>query len=413
MLQLKRAIGAYMLATALLPTVAAQAVTYYVAPNGNDANSGTEARPFRTITKGAAVLRAGDTTYVKDGTYQETAPRIYFGGTEGAPVKLMAYPGHSPVLRFPILTNSSTTSPQLIVKQGTRYGEPIGWVTIEGLTIEYGYYGIHAYACNHCTFRRNWFKDQFGSGILIWSAIDTVIDRNIISEAGSFRPDGAGRAHGMYITGSRHIVTNNIIYDAATYGIQLNGTMEFNPRDFPTQEYSDTKDAIIANNVLAYSVKGSGIVIWGTRVTNARIENNIFYENWSTGPTSYPNGINWVRCCSTGVQIRNNIFYATAPGATAWIYGSAVEGVHYRQSGNLVNTDNPRFINAPAALPASPNFKLNERSPAIDKGLPLTAIKIDFDGTTRPQGRAYDIGAYEYSTGNDTQSPAAPILQVH
>jgi hypothetical protein len=410
MLRLKLKICVYMLATALFPTVATQAATYYVSPNGNDSNSGTEAAPFRTIKKGAQVLRAGDTTYIKNGTYVESNfVRIYHGGTKEAPVKLKAYPGHSPVLRFPVVDPNNLTYPQFVVQQSPGHNTPIGWVTIEGLTFEYGYWGIHAYACNHCTFRRNWFKDQFGSGILIWSAIDTVIDGNIVSEAGSFRSDGSGRAHGIYLTGSRYVITNNLIYGSATYAIQLNGNIAFKASDFPNEEYSDTKDAIIANNVLAYSVKGSGIVIWGTRATNARIENNIFYENWQSGPSSYPNGINWIDCCSTGVQIRNNIFYASGSGGTAWIYGSAVEGIHYTKSGNLVNTDNPRFINAPAILPPSPNFKLTEWSPAIDNGLLLTVARTDFDGATRPQRRAYDIGAYEYSTGNDTASPAAPM----
>jgi len=404
-----------MLASALLPTVAAQATTYYVDPSGSDSNSGTEKTPFATVKKCLGLLLGGgDTCLIKNGTYMQTgALRIAFGGTATAPVQLKAYPGHAPVIQFPVNTNDLLTQYELTVREGGGYGVPMGYVVIEGLTFRYGYNGIHAYACNHCTFRRNYFDDQFGSGILIVSSIDTTIDSNVIRDAGSFRPNGSGRAHGIYVAGSRLIITNNIIYNSATFGIQLNGIMAFDPKKFPTQEYSDTKDAIIANNVLAYSIKGSGLVIWGSRVTNARILNNIFYENWSTGPSSYPNGINWVACCSEGVQVNNNIFYATGSGATMMSYGSAVEGVHYTQSGNSINASAPDFVNAPATLPASPNFKLNERSPAIDKGLPLTATRVDFDGTTRPQGRAYDIGAYEYRAGNDTQSPAAPMLQIH
>lgn len=83
-------------------------------------------------------------------------------------------------------------------------------------------------------------------------------------------------------------------------------------------------------------------------------------------------------------------------------------------SGNIVNVSSPAFVNAPATLPASPNFSLTARSPAIDEGLSLAETRTDFNGTTRPQGRAYDIGAYEYSAGNDAQSPARPAgLQVH
>lgn len=93
-------------------------------------------------------------------------------------------------------------------------------------------------------------------------------------------------------------------------------------------------------------------------------------------------------------------------------YGQAIEGVNFVQSGNIINTSAPDFVNAPAALPASPNFKLTLQSPAIDKGLSTSPTKVDFDGTPRPLGLSYDIGAYEYSFGQDTRVPAAPILQV-
>ena len=66
------------------------------------------------------------------------------------------------------------------------------------------------------------------------------------------------------------------------------------------------------------------------------------------------------------------------------------------QSGNIVNTSNPEFVNAPATLPASPNFGLTARSPAINAGTTLGATSTDFDSATRPQGSGYDIGAYEY-----------------
>jgi hypothetical protein len=35
-------------------------------------------------------------------------------------------------------------------------------------------------------------------------------------------------------------------------------------------------------------------------------------------------------------------------------------------------------------------------SPAIDVGQTLVDVTTDLEGTPRPQGNAYDIGAYEY-----------------
>jgi hypothetical protein len=41
----------------------------YIAPNGNNANPGTEAEPWQTITKANQTLAAGDPVYIKAGTY--------------------------------------------------------------------------------------------------------------------------------------------------------------------------------------------------------------------------------------------------------------------------------------------------------------------------------------------------------
>ena len=56
----------------------------------------------------------------------------------------------------------------------------------------------------------------------------------------------------------------------------------------------------------------------------------------------------------------------------------------------------PLFENAEAY-----DFHLRFGSPAIDRGAPLAAVRVDLDGLPRPQNDAWDIGAYEYVPGND------------
>jgi hypothetical protein len=43
------------------------------------------------------------------------------------------------------------------------------------------------------------------------------------------------------------------------------------------------------------------------------------------------------------------------------------------------------------------DYTLTEYSPAIDRGATIAAVTDDYAGTARPQGGAYDIGAYEES----------------
>ena len=56
---------------------------------------------------------------------------------------------------------------------------------------------------------------------------------------------------------------------------------------------------------------------------------------------------------------------------------------------NGVN-DDPDFTNA-----ASGDFTLLSASPAINAGTTLATVTTDRNKVTRPQGSAYDMGAYE------------------
>ena len=47
----------------------AMAMTYYIAPHGDDENPGTQAAPFQTVPHGLARAGAGDTIFIESGTY--------------------------------------------------------------------------------------------------------------------------------------------------------------------------------------------------------------------------------------------------------------------------------------------------------------------------------------------------------
>jgi hypothetical protein len=87
-------------ATILAPP--APAVERYVAPAGNDANSGLDANaPLATINKAISLAAPGDTIWVRGGTYQQTA-RVNIpanrNGTAANPIQLFAYPGETPII---------------------------------------------------------------------------------------------------------------------------------------------------------------------------------------------------------------------------------------------------------------------------------------------------------------------------
>ncbi len=64
---------------------------------GDDAHDGSEARPWRSVQKGAEQLVAGDTLYLRGGVYYEHVV-VTRGGTLDRPITIRAYPGEVAVL---------------------------------------------------------------------------------------------------------------------------------------------------------------------------------------------------------------------------------------------------------------------------------------------------------------------------
>ncbi len=406
MFRLSQAFGAFILATALLPAVVTHAATYYVATTGNNNNPGTSSLPWRTVAYAASKMVAGDTSYVRGGTYQEGTIRFGRSGTSSAPIKLLNAPGQFPIINF----IDKTPDRQIRIQNYDGTQKALSWITIEGFEIRNGYVGIKLVNGQNITIRRNWIHHNLRHGIF-GGTTKSLIDRNKINHNGDFSrcasdPSHCNKDHGIYAHGTAVTVSNNLFYDNLAMGIQLNGTIAYNSSTYPGSDFALSHDWIIVNNTFAYEANGPGIVLWGAHCDNARIENNVFYENFVRGADYKPNGISFTGT-STGVVIRNNLAFASGSGGKVFL-GS---GGSYTQSGNIVNTLSPRFVNAPATLPSSPNFSLASGSPAIDKGLSLSASKISYTGTTRPQLSAFDIGAYEYY-GSSTALAAPTSLRA-
>jgi hypothetical protein len=111
---------------------------------------------------------------------------------------------------------------------------------------------------------------------------------------------------------------------------------------------------------------------------------------------------------STGARIFNNIIISatnlvnysgaisiSGSGVTAdYNYVANIDGfrpLHGFTEAHGINGGDPRFVDAAMHI-----FALQPSSAAIDKAMTLTDFGDDFDGTLRPHGRAWDIGAFEH-----------------
>ena len=89
--------GMIVSALVLVFPFSVSAANVFVSPEGDDANPGTLARPFRTVQKGVDSLAAGDTCYVRAGVYRESV-KLTASGRPGQPVRIRAYPGEDVLL---------------------------------------------------------------------------------------------------------------------------------------------------------------------------------------------------------------------------------------------------------------------------------------------------------------------------
>lgn len=363
-----------------------EAATYFVATNGDDANPGTQALPFLTMNHGATVLVPGDMLYVKAGTYPESFYDIIPGGSSwSVPVTVSAYPGDTVILQ-----------PGSGVGSVFYFGAPSDqYIVIDGFVID-GKYVTHDAikigsstqrqpgAAHNIRIQNSEVKNAPANGILVAE----YANNNQFSGLKVHDNGVSNLTHGFYISTSGNVVEHSEIYGNSGEGIQIFDEQLRTPVDNNVVSYNQLHDNGWAGSgcgMILTSGNGSlayNNLVWNNRcgiitdqgAVNSKIYNNTVYGNLGVGIEA------GTRCI--GAAVVNNISYLNSGSAIS------IQGRTNSASNNL--TVNPAFVDAGAF-----NFHLQPGSPAIDAGASLPQVPDDFDGVTRPQGAAYDIGAYE------------------
>ena len=204
-----------MLTTIIKP---ANATTYFVATTGNDSNPGTNSQPLRTIGKGVKLLSAGDTLYVKSGTYSEsirsTQIPIPNGTSWNNPITVAVNPGDTVTIK-PLKDNAffwilDGQSKFLIIKGFIVDGAN---TALHGFKFEGGTKYVRVIDCE--------VKNSKHSGILVTGGSTASNIINTYHELINLKVHhngSSGNDHGFYIETS-----NNLVKSSQFYNNQGNG----------------------------------------------------------------------------------------------------------------------------------------------------------------------------------------------
>jgi hypothetical protein len=418
-----------------LPFTVRSGNIYFVIPdasNASDSNLGTFDQPFKTLYRQSGQLAAGDIVYVKGGTFNTVDTRYpgwdcvlcFFPdndvtGTASTPIAWVGYPGKPPVLGAPLpmrrgLFVDETIDYYIIANMRfTAYGgmmelrgdghRIVGNYLYDGIYSNGGVIGISGNSAHYKIYgnrlRNNgepgnklngsgFYLQGFGTNEDIdfgWNHVEDQRGARSIQVFGHVDGDRVNniRIHDNLLIGPE---LNNIVLGGSDGNSEILGT------------------AYVYNNILV----GSGTS--GLRVNDLQgtvfIYNNVLYNNGSNGIYEDEHAQFQVQRAGTGLlTFRNNILYAESGETYYWLEPGLLPSV-LNAGNNLwfnagtapawdvhsVNAD-PLFVHV-----STKDFHLQPGSPAIDTGI-NTGVASDYEGVSRPQGRAFDIGAYEYTSG--------------
>ncbi|MHC4714860.1 MAG: putative Ig domain-containing protein [Planctomycetota bacterium] len=426
-----------LLCLALLLAVPVHATTYYVATNGDNQDPGTEAEPWATLQHAVDTISAGDTILVKAGTY--AGCRIESSGSSGS-IKTLKVDSGASVL----LNSKSGSAKHNGILEIENYSAAVSYWEIDGFEVDgvsNTYRGIDcrntaSQMNSHITIKNCEVHDAYMTGI--FGAFTNYI---LIQDCTSYD----NGEHGIYVNNSSDNgdIYRNTCYSNVGNGIHMNGD-ESMGGDGQMSYWDVDKNTCYSNGANGINCDG---------VEDSKYRNNLIYENNSKGFSMYaidgaatsnndrilnntvvnPNGSYYCvfihrnssgKGDPDGMRIYNNILYhystATNRGSICMHdsgfddfdsdYNAVMEyfGINDNASqdtfsewqtrgydtNSIQESDTTLFDN-----PSSDDYHLKTGSDAIDGGTSLGDVSDDIEGTSRPQGSAFDMGCYEDAGG--------------
>jgi chitodextrinase len=344
---------------------------FYVSPTGSDSNPGTLTQPWRTIGKAMASLQAGQTAYLRAGTFEENTSgscgasfnKLIWtrSGTSTSPITISGYPGEQKqvIVKTAIRLAGSYQVFANVVAERNRTYETFDSACTGGPNVQL--YG------DHDTVSGVEVRNSNASGVYAEGAASATLSGNWIHDNGSHW----NLDHGVYwLSGPNSTIANNIVEHNYANGIKVG---------------PNAQSLLVSENTVNGNGR-SGITVCGdtsyTSNNNTVADNILTWNGWSSGG-GFGLRTYWESAgIGTGNQAVRNLMYGNTNDNTWYPGGGMTE--------NASILLDPRYVNSGAG-----DFRLQTGSPAVDTANSGYSTTRDYAGAPRPQGAGPDLGAYE------------------
>jgi len=434
-----------IVAFCLLASNLSQAMTYYVDQNhssASDTNPGTFEVPWRTIQHAADTLVAGDTVFIRAGTYNESVYIENEGNATDGHIVIAAYPGEVPIIDG---TNVTDTDNGVIVAKDyikllrleiRNWGENGVWIEnsaffeISDCIVHDVFYGIgvadgaHDFVFNSVTVHH---FDLYGFDVSNSGGADCYNGtfNDCLAHTGrdpQQNVDGFALGHGT----QHDFVFNRCKaydvfdgFDISSRNTTLNRCLAYNCWNGAYKLWQNNVKLV---NCIGYNSGGSIVELdWDgepgvTMLINCTFFNAQTYTIWIENAADTLHMYNCIVAGGDNIGLAfeqrdvnsykgdYNLFHNDSDRAIVAGYedefslNQIESGAWTTHSGqdahSLVSySDTDIFVD-----PINFDLHLLEASNAVDNGTSVGAPSDDYDGNPRPKGEGHDIGAYEYQS---------------
>ena len=209
---------------------------FYIAPAGNDGSPGSVSQPWKTFAHAVTQLGAGDTLYMRAGTYAERLILSGKAGHAGAPIVIRNLEGEAPVIDGTTLTVPTGGRAGLVVLENCshvhfrgievrNFQTTVSAATPAGIQIEGSGSGLRITGCKvHHIWQSSTAASSNGFGICVYGTSATPID-GMVLEGNEVSDLRTGQSESIVLNGNvtHFTVSGNHVHDCNNIGIDFIG----------------------------------------------------------------------------------------------------------------------------------------------------------------------------------------------